>query len=198
MGERYNGWINYETWLVNLWETNSSEWLREEAERLIQEALDSDKSPEKARDEAISALAEQLQEQYEQAAEERNGGRADALTDLLGAALSEVNWREIATNHVGDVDIYSVGHNDPGYMPDADPWYTTCYADARTATIDSIEEWCENACEQLCEGSEEANNGREAEIEAERDEAISAIRAAKDGAEITVHFLGHAFWIGRV
>ena len=35
MGEKYNGWTNYETWLVNLWLGNggSGEHWREQAER---------------------------------------------------------------------------------------------------------------------------------------------------------------------
>jgi len=90
----YNGWYNYETWVVNLWMDNdegSYTYWRETAIHALEDA-DNDK------DDATSALAQMLESEHEEALPELQGFAAD----LLSAAMSEVNWYEIAEHLVED------------------------------------------------------------------------------------------------
>ena len=92
----YNGWTNYETWNVALWmdnEAGSYEQARDDARQALEDA-DNDA------DDAKQALAGTLKSQHEEALPELG---ASVWADLLGAALSEVNWHEIAGNLVDEV-----------------------------------------------------------------------------------------------
>jgi len=86
--DTYNGWSNYETWAVKLWIDN------EYAEYLHWQ--------QKARQsKSRRALADQLKVWVEE-----NNPLIDAnnmYTDLLGAALSDVNWWEIAGNMLEEI-----------------------------------------------------------------------------------------------
>jgi hypothetical protein len=83
----YNGWANYETWLLALWVGNEESlyeyWERERAIEV----------------EDAGELAHELKEYFEESQPALEGFWAD----LLGAALSEVNWYEIASHWVSDV-----------------------------------------------------------------------------------------------
>jgi hypothetical protein len=101
----YNGWTNYETWNVALWLDND-------------EALCNHIIPEMADD----VVAHSPANRYLSMEQVQGGRMADALrdfvtdpdnglmpdlgatmaSDLLGAALSEVNWREIADHYLSD------------------------------------------------------------------------------------------------
>jgi hypothetical protein len=89
----YNGYTNYETWAVKLWldndEGSSSYWADFAAEALAEADDESD-----ARD----MVRDALQQQHEDALPELSGFAAD----LLNAAMSEVNWREIAQGLVNE------------------------------------------------------------------------------------------------
>ncbi len=94
----YNGWTNYETWNVALWlgnEQGSERYWTSEAEERFREATDDD--TESRADEATGELARQLQDEIEESAPELG---ASMFSDLLNAALSEVNWYEIAEHYV--------------------------------------------------------------------------------------------------
>lgn len=103
--KRFNGWINYETWAVALWidnEQSSYLYWREEAERHYRAASRSDlvrKGASSAAQSATLALAEQLKDEI------RDGSPLDAptvYTDLLNAALGEVDWYQIAVELLAD------------------------------------------------------------------------------------------------
>lgn len=95
---KYNGWSNYETWLVNLWldsEEHSQELLRSFAENAVEDAqIDgSEKSH------AVYGCSKMIQNEVEENTPEVEG----MFADLLNAAMSEVNWYEIAEHIVDDM-----------------------------------------------------------------------------------------------
>src|SRR5262245_45440597 len=105
--KRYNGWTNYETWAVALWLDNDSgsydHW-RERAQEAYDNAEAGTHYGSETREEAATAaLREELSAwhddiQDELGITEKLGGTVFA--DLLGAAMSEVNFHEIAEHYV--------------------------------------------------------------------------------------------------
>jgi hypothetical protein len=99
MYERYNGWTNYETWLVNLWmdnEQGSQEFFREQARDEYLHA-DADGTFTKAEN-ARFGFADWLQDHHEATRPEMP--TCGVYYDLLSGALSEVNWNEIARHYI--------------------------------------------------------------------------------------------------
>ena len=104
----YNGWTNYETWNVKLWLDNEEGTY-----------ADTQHMARGARDEW--ELADELKSYVEDMAPDLG---ASMFADLLGAALSEVNWQEIAAAYIED---YAEGEGDDSddptsceYEPDAE------------------------------------------------------------------------------
>ncbi len=88
--KEYNGWTNYETWLVKLWMDNnegSYGYFREMAEEYYK--VDRDNA---------GGLADAIKEAHQEALPELSG----LASDLMGAAMSEVNWHEIAESLMND------------------------------------------------------------------------------------------------
>lgn len=102
----YNGWTNYETWCVALWldnERESYERWRCRAREFIKRAPKSFPTmfPESVPNEtATNVLANRIRSEL---LDNTPDGFTGVYTDLLGAALSEVSWREIAAHYVDDV-----------------------------------------------------------------------------------------------
>lgn len=91
--KEYNGWTNYKTWLVKLWQDNEQgeqEYWRDVARECL------------ANDDPNISLADLMKEQYEERASEL-AGVTGFWADLMGAALSEVNWFEIAEHWIDEV-----------------------------------------------------------------------------------------------
>lgn len=91
----YNGWTNYETWAVALWLDNdegSHEYWNENA----QDALD---TVEGDKEQAAADLAEGIKGWVTEMAPDLG---ASMFADLLNAAISEVNWYEIAEGYLAD------------------------------------------------------------------------------------------------
>lgn len=88
----YNGWANYETWLVNLWLDNDSgtyDYWRERAEEACKYADDEDEATETLREWLESEVTESVTE----------GIASSGLAgDLINSALCEVDWHEIAAH----------------------------------------------------------------------------------------------------
>lgn len=99
--QKYNGWTNYETWAVSLWLDNDQgtyDYWREKAQEMREEAPTSrqvSKGIWSAAEAEKFNLADQLKEEITDSAPLDD---ANCYTDLLNAALSEVNWAEIAGN----------------------------------------------------------------------------------------------------
>lgn len=102
----YNGWATYETWAVALWldnEASSSRYWREQAEECWSAARHSRRVKEWRFTRAEAArleLAEKLEEVVHEGSPLQE---ASLYADLLGAALAEVDWYEIAGHYVADV-----------------------------------------------------------------------------------------------
>ena len=100
----YNGWTNYETWVVKLWidnEEGSYHAIRETARTAIEEARedDPDGGPRSLtyKERAARILARELEDIVRDLFDLPVEGLAG---DLCGAALEGVNWDEIADSIV--------------------------------------------------------------------------------------------------
>jgi hypothetical protein len=87
----YNGWTNYETWLVNIWVDND-EKLYFMKKHIINNHDWTNKACE------LSLL---LQETFEKQAD-NTGLEVGLMSDLLNGALSAVNWYELAEHYITD------------------------------------------------------------------------------------------------
>jgi hypothetical protein len=90
----YNGWKNYETWCVSLWLDN------DQGNYYAVRELLNDDDPHEPGDPAPD-LAGRIEAFVDDLAEMTCPGSregASFVSDLLGAALSEVDWDEIAEN----------------------------------------------------------------------------------------------------
>lgn len=91
----YNGWTNYETWVVALWLDNDEPTYRHWRER-ADEWRNADTTSDywTQEESARFNLADELRESVNES--NPLADDANMYTDLLGAALSEVDWQEIA------------------------------------------------------------------------------------------------------
>src|SRR5690242_4935689 len=99
----YNGWSNYETWLVKLWMDNEegdyNYWV--DSTRRAYEDAEEDQTFTRVENAAF-ALAKELKDSHENIAEEQGVPTTGFIADLFNAAMSEVNWHEIATSLLED------------------------------------------------------------------------------------------------
>lgn len=106
----HQGWTNYETWAVNLWISNEERshlrW-SEAAQDHYEAAVSRAATREEWTETAARALADQLKDTFETDAEamlEAGKGSGTVWADLLGSALEEVNWGEIARSYIEALD----------------------------------------------------------------------------------------------
>ncbi len=107
--QKYNGWTNYETWNVALWIDNdqgTQEMWAERAEECWHNAGQNVGGTFTRDEQATLDLASMLENELDTDMHETMG--VPELTgfyaDLLNAALSEVNWHEIAEHMIEEVD----------------------------------------------------------------------------------------------
>jgi len=104
MSERYNGWTNYETWVVNMWMDNErcqQNYWSDEARQCYGKARA--KGSLTQRDMAAIALADRIKEEHVEAVSDLFASarcEGGPIADLLNGALSAVNWDEIARSWV--------------------------------------------------------------------------------------------------
>ena len=98
--EPYDGFANYETWCVNWWLTNDqdvSQRCRElvtQATIIVQEAsriLDGIGTPTEATRNLLAVALSELVDEFNPVADQTT-----LFSDLMGTALGEVDWQEIA------------------------------------------------------------------------------------------------------
>ena len=161
MADTYNGWTNYETWVVKVWIDNdefSQERWTESAREFVRDALENDDA-ETARETAVSNLADALEGEHDEFAPEVSG----VFSDLLTHALGRVEWREIARSMVDDVEVYSAGCNMPGYMPDNPPALFVDVNDARVYISEQMDHEAEARADEIDEGDQYSAETRELE-----------------------------------
>jgi len=79
--KEYNGWTNYETWLVNLW-LGESEWSQDCIAEMVKSSA------------SISEVSDKIKDYVYDT--EVDTDTCCLASDLLNGALSEVNWYELA------------------------------------------------------------------------------------------------------
>jgi hypothetical protein len=101
--KRYNGWTNYETWVTALWLDNEYAtqcyWRSATSESRVSAPLSRQVKDGywTITEAARFTLADRLKEEVTAGAPI---GDASLWADLLGAALDEVNWQEIADHYL--------------------------------------------------------------------------------------------------
>jgi len=95
----YNGWTNYETWLVNLWFDN---W---DFIDMVDNGFFDDMDEDEVRD----AIAEYISNAVFDYIDDMTNGAMDSggsfgfIGDVLTGFTGEVDWQEIADHYVDDV-----------------------------------------------------------------------------------------------
>ena len=99
--KQYNGWTNYETWNVALWMDNDRGG-HEYWEAMALEMVELAESDGHSTKEQVAKyeLAKRIKEEHEENAPVLQG----TYSDLLQAALSEVDWFDIADHYIDDLD----------------------------------------------------------------------------------------------
>lgn len=105
----YHGWKNYETWAVHLWISNDQgthERYLDEADEQYRDAIlaDLDGDREQWTEAAARALAEVMEDDIDNDDACPVLAGSSVYTDLLRAALAEVDWFEVAAAYVEDID----------------------------------------------------------------------------------------------
>ncbi len=96
---KYNGWTNYETWLVNL---HYDCFFDEQAQEAWNEA---EKDETFSREEnAAIALKEVIQSTVDEFSQEAIVNSNPFVSDLVNSALSSCNYYEIAKAYIENVD----------------------------------------------------------------------------------------------
>jgi hypothetical protein len=99
----YNGWTNYETWNYKLWIDNDAGSYNNyitQAKKIMNNSI-ADKTFTKKENAKFTLMA-----QLKNECEENNplNDNASTYSDMLNAAISEINFYEIASNIIDDLE----------------------------------------------------------------------------------------------
>jgi len=99
----YQGWENYETYLVKLWIDNDRGFV-DMVKEWVQEIKD-EKSTESEDEYSFSSAAVELGDRIKDYIEDNSPlvDTADFYADLLNSAISEVDFREIADSFIQEL-----------------------------------------------------------------------------------------------
>lgn len=101
----YNGWSNYETWCVGLWldnEESAYEYWRERAQQIVDHPPKPEYEWQTGNRLIVWALAEEMKDIVEDM--KPLTSEASMYSDLLNAALSEVDWHELAEHYLDGIE----------------------------------------------------------------------------------------------
>ena len=103
MATRYNGWENYPTWAVRLWLDND-EASQERALEMAKQAVHDAKTPLRFNDMEIERKADGLLADHLRVFVQNEEPHlpASMFSDLLGWAIGQVNWYELAASYIQD------------------------------------------------------------------------------------------------
>ena len=93
---KYNGWNNYETWVCNLWLDNDGSF-----DDLSDLAVTMMIDHENDRDAATHDLAEHIESIVTDSTPDIGN---NMFSDLLSAAIGEIDFYEIAEHYISDLD----------------------------------------------------------------------------------------------
>ena len=103
----YNGWVNYETWIVNLWITNDEDASKQLDQILTISSYDSSITPQRKADKLRLLVQDWMYDYIRLGLNVDQSQRLNEngmFIDLLKAAVDNVNWDEIIDHHKHDFD----------------------------------------------------------------------------------------------
>ena len=106
---KYNGWTNYETFCVNAWYQDLSYLFEDHIEDL------SDEHDNKQ--DVLSTIAGWIEEHINEEVDLQVDNRGGFVGDLMNAALTEVDWLDLADHYIDDVwddiETYRLNQREP-------------------------------------------------------------------------------------
>jgi len=105
MCEKYNGWENYQTWNIKLWFDNDEglqSLMDEQAQEFYDDAEDDNNFSQK--ENANHSFQSWIEEFFEENYITPLNVNTGPITDILGHATGLIDWCEIATSYMDEID----------------------------------------------------------------------------------------------